>query len=145
TPFLTTSENNPRKEDFPVYLAPEEDTARAKSSRRILTEKQKFTFDEWTRAATDTTVNEAAPAITRLIAAWVQLKEENSALYEKLAPAIRELSHWDFVARIDSIPTTLFLLTSERASRGGKRLDYDVQLRLLETVMDDLEKSFGTW
>lgn len=145
TPFLTTSENNPRKEDFPAYLAPEEDTARAKSSRRILSEKEKFSFEEWTRAATDTTVNEAAPVVTRLIAAWFELKDSEPALYEKLAPAIRELSHWDFQAKTDSAATTLYLLNHERASRDGKNLDFDARLRLLETVMGDLEKSFGTW
>ncbi|MGH9936950.1 MAG: penicillin acylase family protein, partial [Blastocatellia bacterium] len=145
TPFLTTSEGNPRKEDFPAYLAPEEDTPRAKSSRRILSEKEKFTFDEWTSAATDTAVNEAAPVITRMIAAWFELQEEDKALFDKLRPAIRELANWDRVARTDSAAATLFLLTSERASRDAKSLDYGVRLRALETVMNDLEKTFGTW
>src|SRR5262245_11811474 len=145
TPFLTTIEDNPRKEDFPKYLAPEEDTPRAKSSRRILTEKEKFTFDEWTRAATDTTVNEAATAIKRMTAAWLELQNEDKALFDKLRPAIKELSDWDGMARTDSAPATLFLLTAERANRDGKNLDYDVRLRLLETVMNDLEKTFGTW
>lgn len=145
TPFLTTLDGNPRKEDFPAYLAPEEDTPRAKSSRRILIEKEKFTFDEWTRAATDTTVNEAAPVITRTIAAWFELQEEDKALFEKLLPAIRELSHWDRVAKIDSAATTLFLLTSERANRDGKSQDQQAWMRALEAVVGDLEKKFGTW
>jgi acyl-homoserine-lactone acylase len=145
TPFLATLEGNPRKEDFHQYLAPEEDTPRAKSSRRILTEKEKFTFDEWTRAATDTTVNEAEPAITRMIAAWNELPVKEKALYDKLPPAIRELADWDRVARTDSVATTLFLLTNERVIRDGKNPDYKAMLRLLETVMNDLEKTFGKW
>jgi penicillin amidase len=51
TPFLTTSEENPKREDYPQYMATEQDTARARSSRRILTSKEKFTFDEWSRAS----------------------------------------------------------------------------------------------
>jgi len=145
TPFLTTLEGNPRKEDFRPYIAPEEDTPRAKSSRRILAEKEKFTFDEWTRAATDTTANEAATAVKRMTAAWLELQKEDKALFDKLRPAIKELSDWDGMARTDSAPATLFLLTAERANRDGKNLDYDVRLRLLETVMNDLEKTFGTW
>src|SRR5215475_5109776 len=145
TPFLTTLEGNPRKEDFHAYIAPEEDTPRAKSSRRILSGKEKFTFDEWTRSATDTTVNEAAPDITRMTAAWLELQKDDKTLFDKLRPAIKEMSDWDGVARIDSTPATLYLLTSERATRDGKNLDYDVKLRLLETVMNDLEKRFGTW
>ncbi|HKE04217.1 MAG TPA: penicillin acylase family protein, partial [Blastocatellia bacterium] len=145
TPFLTTLEGNPRKEDFRAYIAPEEDTPRAKSSRRILAEKEKFTFDEWTRAATDTTANGAATAVKRMTAAWLELQNEDKALFDKLRPAIKELSDWDGMARTDSAPATLFLLTAERANRDGKNLDYDVRLRLLETVMNDLEKTFGTW
>src|SRR5262249_27384846 len=145
TPFLTTLEGNPRKEDFRPYIAPEEDTPRAKSSRRILAEKEKFTFDEWTRAATDTTANEAATAVKRMTAAWLELQKEDKALFDKLRPAIKELSDWDGMARTDSAPATLFLLTAERANRDGKNLDYDVRLRILETVLNDLEKTFGTW
>jgi acyl-homoserine-lactone acylase len=145
TPFLTTSEGNPRKADFPAYLAPEDDTPRAKSSRRILTEKEKFTFDEWTRAATDTTVNEAQQAIKQLIAAWNEMPSADKAGLDKLAPALKELGDWNHVARTDSIATTLFLLTNERAIENGKNPDYKARLRLLEAVMSDLEKTFGTW
>ena len=145
TPFLTTLDGNPRKEDVPAYLAPEPDTARAKSSRRILIEKEKFTFDEWTRAATDTTVGEAAATITQMIAAWFRLQDEDQALFDKLRPAIRELANWDCVAKIDSVPTTLFLLTNERATGGPQSQDQFVRLRNLETVMGELEKTFGAW
>ena len=145
TPFLTTLDGNPRKEDFPAYLAPEPDTARAKGSRRILIEKEKFTFDEWTRAATDTTVGEAAATITQMIAAWFRLQDEDQALFDKLRPAIRELANWDCVAKIDSVPATLFLLTNERPTGNSQNQDQFVRLRNLETVMGELEKTFGTW
>ncbi|HKQ79607.1 MAG TPA: penicillin acylase family protein [Blastocatellia bacterium] len=95
TPFLTTLEGNPRKEDFPKYLAPEEDTPRAKSSRRILTEKEKFSFDEWTRAATDTVVNEAATAITQMTAALSRAQDEDKALFDNVRPVMKELADWD--------------------------------------------------
>ena len=44
----------------------ESDTARARISRRILWNKEKFTFDEWSRAAFDTYVIEAETEIPRL-------------------------------------------------------------------------------
>src|SRR5262245_44068182 len=145
TPFLTTSEGNPRREDFPQYLAPEEDTPRAKSSRRILSGKEKFTFDEWARAATDTTVNEAAAALTQMAADWSRAQDDDKALYDNLRPAMKELADWDRVARIDSVPTTLFLLTQERV--GGRPFveDKSPRLRALEAVINDLEKTFGSW
>jgi len=51
TPFTSTTTGNPEKKDYPSYMAQEEDTERAKMSRRILTSKQKFTFEQWTGAA----------------------------------------------------------------------------------------------
>jgi penicillin amidase len=145
TPFLTTLEGNPRIEDFPKYLAPEEDTPRAKSSRRILTEKEKFTFDEWTRAATDTNVNEAAAAIAQMTAAWSRAQDEDKALSDNVRLAMKELADWDRVARIDSVPTTLFLLMQARLSGGSFAQEKSPRLSALEAVMNDLEKTFGTW
>jgi len=145
TPFLTTLEGNPRKEDFPKYLAPEEDTPRAKSSRRILAEKEKFTFDEWTRAATDTTVNEAAAAITEMTADLSRAQDQDKALFDNVRPAMKELTDWDRVARVNSVPTTLFLLTQARLSGSSATQEKFSRLRALEAVINDLEKTFGSW
>lgn len=140
TPFQMTAFGNPRKEDFPAYLAPEEQTPRAKSSLRILTGQEKFTYEEWTKAATDTTVNEAPPIVQRMLAAWFALRETEGPRAEQLAPAIRELANWNFVATIESIPTTLFVLTHEKLKSKD-----DDPLKKLEETMRDLEKEFGTW
>ena len=140
TPFLMTDEGNLHKEDFPAYMAPEEDTPRAKSSRRILTGKAKFSFDEWAEAATDTRVNEAPAIITRLITVWSELRKTDQARSDRLAPAINELADWKHIAKTDSVPTTLFLLTHEKM-----RNKEDDPLQKLEETMSDLEKDFGTW
>lgn len=145
TPFLTTSEGNPAKENYPKYMAPEDDTPRARSSRRILTSQEKFTFEEWARAATDTKVNEAAPILTQMIAAWFRLQEEDRERFEKLRPAIKELSEWNQIAAIDSVPTTLFILMLERLNRNADAQEKYPRLRKLEEVMSELEQQFGTW
>lgn len=144
TPFLTTSEDNPRKEDFPQYLAPEEDTPRAKSSRRILTEKEKFTFDEWTRAATDTKVFRFDMAIEVLMAQWEKMKNEDGARAEKLEPVLRELKTWDGTAKTDSIATTLYLLYLELINSRMPSVKF-ADLWALEKAVADLELKFGAW
>lgn len=144
TPFLMTGEGNPRKEDFPAYLAPEPDTARARSSRRILTGRKKFTFDEWTKAATDTTVQEAARGMETLATQWEQLKRADEARAEEIKPVLLELKAWDQIAKVDSIATTLYLLWHER-SGNDRDTDQFKELRVLERVVAELEKSFGTW
>lgn len=144
TPFLTTSAGNPRREDFPAYVAPEPDTPRARSSRRILTEHKRFTFDEWTKAATDTTVHEAARGLETLAAQWEQLKREDEARAEEIKPVLLELQAWDQIARIDSVATTLYLRWHERLNNDRGK-DQFKELSALEKVVADLEKSFGAW
>ena len=149
TVFLTASsragaDGNPVKGKFPGYMVSEEDTPRARSSRRILESKKKFSYDDWTKAATDTTVGEAAPRITELSEQWEQLKRENEAKAEEIKPVVWELMSWDRIARVDSAMTTLFILTLERANRDRSDAK-DKMLRALEQVVADLETSYGTW
>lgn len=147
TPFLTTSKGNPVKEDYPQYMATESDTARARISRRILSSKQKFTFDEWARAAFDTTVIEAETHIPQLIEEWERMKQTDREHAEKLSAALAELKAWNQISTIESQATTLFVLWHERMTRGRSANDQGPWPKLgkLEEVMSELERDFGTW
>jgi acyl-homoserine lactone acylase PvdQ len=160
TPFLMTDRGNPRREDYPGYMAPEEDTPRARRSRQILTGQPRFTFEEWTRFATDTAVIEAEAGIAQLVEEWERLKREDEARAEDLKPVLLELKAWDRVARLDSAATTLFLRWFEagRASRpessgpsGATQTDATLAgapfpaLRRLEQVVVELERDFDDW
>lgn len=144
TAFLTTSEGNLPKEKFPAYMVPEDDTPRARMSRRILTGKKKFTFDEWAKAATDATVGEAKQGIETLAEEWEQMKRENEAKAEELKPMVWALKSWDQIARLDSTETTLFILTLERANADKGEAKFK-SLRALEKTVADLELKFGSW
>lgn len=144
TAFLTTSEGNPAKEKFPAYMVPEDDTPRARMSRRILTGKKKFTFDEWMKAATDTTVGEAKQGIETLADEWEEMKRENEAKAEELKPQVWALKSWDQIARLDSAETTLFILTLERANADKSDAKFKY-LRALDKTIADLELKFGSW
>ena len=89
TPFTTTSEGNPAKESFPEYMVRESDNARARISRRILASKEKFSFEEWSRAGFDTTVIEAETQIPEIAKEWEKLKQEDAARAEKICPGHR--------------------------------------------------------
>ncbi len=161
TPFLMTEKGNPLAGDYPGYMAPEEDTARAQSSRRILTGRRRFTFEQWTEAATDTTVGEAAKGIEALSAEWELLKREDEARAEQIKPVILELKSWDRIARIDSVATTIFLLWFERmrngrgndlgitlrgeSTSGGKPAARFRQIAALEEVVATLERERNGW
>jgi acyl-homoserine-lactone acylase len=162
TPFLMTGgKGNPERGRYPAYMVPEEDTARARSSRRILEGRRRFSFDEWTVAATDTTVEEAAKGIEELAAEWEILKREDEARAEQIKPALLELKAWDRVARIDSVPATLFLLWFERMRNGrgsdlgimlrgeagsvGRPEERFLRLKALEEVVGGLQRDYNDW
>jgi acyl-homoserine lactone acylase PvdQ len=147
TPFTTTVEGNPEKESFPTYMTRESDNARAKISRRILFAREKFTFDEWTRAGLDTTVLESETHIPELAAEWEKLKEKDAARAAKLADAIDEMKAWNHVSTIESKAMTLFALWFERMGRfrAQKVNDDWLRIRALEEVTAELSRDFGSW
>jgi len=141
TPFLTTISDNPDPSQFPKYMVGEADTARARISRRILWNKDKFTFDEWARAGFDTYVIQAETEIAELAKAW------DKSAGTKAAEAFAELQNWDHVSRTSSVPMTLFMLWHEKqfgtaVVRAAKKLE---PVPALEQVIDDLTAKFGTW
>jgi penicillin amidase len=147
TPFQTTAEGNPAKESYPPYMITESDTSRARMSRRILESKEKFTFDEWARAALDTTVIEAERVIPRIVEEWEKLKQEDAGRAQRLNPMMAELKAWDRVSTIESKAMTLFELWTEAVDDFRKAGDDGPwrRVRALEKVVADLERDFGTW
>ncbi|HEY6400428.1 MAG TPA: penicillin acylase family protein, partial [Blastocatellia bacterium] len=147
TPFLTTTEDNPAEANYPKYMIGEGDTPRAQSSRRVLSGKEKFSFDEWMVAATDRRVTAADLAIPGLIEEWEKLKSSNAARARKLAAAVTELKSWDRVIAIESPAMTLFARWAERVNARTQANNQSATFRLdaLEKVMDELEKDFGSW
>jgi penicillin amidase len=144
TPFLTTTSGNPVQAAYPVYMVREPDTPRAQISRRILSSKDKFTFDEWARAAFDTTVIEAETFIPALIDEWEKVKQVDAARAEKLNAAVAELKAWDHVSNTRSKAMTLFAFSFERASRIRDSAPWP-RIRSLEAAIGNLERDWGTW
>jgi penicillin amidase len=142
TPFTTTIFDNPDPKDFPKYMIGEPDTARARVSRRILFNKDKFTFDEWAKAGFDTYVIQAETEIPEL------LKAAEKTPSKKAADAVAELQNWDHISRANSVPMTLFMLWHEKqygtaVIRQDKGRPDPVQS--FEQVIDELTGTFGTW
>jgi penicillin amidase len=151
TPFLATEEGkgNPDASKFPNYMIGEKDNARSRISRRLLSEKAKFSFDDWARAAFDTRVIEAETQIPPLVAEWEKLKTEDAARAEKTAEAVAALKSWNGVSAIDSVPMTVFTLwfytwLQPQAQTMTKNNPYP-KIAVLEYSLGDLAKNWGTW
>ncbi|HEU4391815.1 MAG TPA: acylase [Blastocatellia bacterium] len=147
SPFTTTIEGNPEKSSFPEYMVREPDNARARISRRILSSKDKFTFEEWARAAFDTTVIEAETQIPLLAQDVEKLKQTDAARASKLEPVIADLKAWNGISTVDSTAMTVFALWFERYNRtkGANLFDPLMKIRALEDVIAGLQRDFGTW
>ncbi len=167
TPFLTSSADNPDRSKYPVYMAPDLDTPRAQRSRRILSSKEKFTFEDWARASLDTHVLLAETLVPELVSTWEQLKRTDASKAGKLAEPISVLKSWDYTSRIDSVGTTLFMLYFEQLQRVNrersarqtenstpvptmlgeqlKTIDAAAKVTAFETVINELQKDFGKW
>jgi penicillin amidase len=147
SPFATTTAGNPDPAGFPKYMiGPEIDNPRARVSKRILSGQEKFTFEEWTRAATDTRVLEAETQIPVILAEWERLEGSRK---EALAPLVAELKAWNHVSRLDSIAMTLFADWFDRWRQRPVSSETEqppwTRVRMLEEVWADLERAWGTW
>lgn len=145
TPFRATADgHNLRFEDYPPYMAPEPDNARARVSRAILAADSSWTFEEWARAAFDTRVIEADDHIPAIIDEWERLGANDPERALRLDSAIHELRAWDRVSTVESVPMTLFLLWLERMRRPGADTAAFARTAALEQVIARLERDWGT-
>ncbi len=151
TPFLATDETrgNQDAKTFPKYMVTEGDNSRSRISRRVLSEKSKFTFDDWAKAAFDTRVIEAERLTPSLIAEWEKLKTSDATRAAKTADAIAELKRWNGVSTIESEAMTVFTLWAYSRSlpnvQAFTKANPAPDIAVLEYVLDDLAKTWGTW
>ncbi len=157
SPFATTSGENPRKADYPRYMIFETDTPRSRVSRRILSSKERFTFDDIERLAFDTRVYEAETEIPLLVAEWEALKKRDAARAERLRPVIMQLSAWNQISTIESTAMTLFSFYHSNVYRqwwyqppyffpfAPVKIEQGARINGLEKATEDLERDWGTW
>lgn len=148
TPFTTTVNDNPDPAKFPAYMVGEPDNARARISRRLLWNTEKFTFEDWAKAAFDTTIIEAETEIPRLVSAWEAVRAKDPARAARLLGPVTELREWNHVSTVSSKAMTLFSLWYLRTHRtplspyGNPKAD---PVEALEKTVEDLTGAYGTW
>jgi penicillin amidase len=153
TPFLSVADQpgsgNPLKENHPTYMVGENDNGRSRISRRVLSEREKFTFEEWSRAGFDTRCIDAETKIPPLVAEWEKLKGSTPARAEKLTEVISTLKSWNGIATTDSVAMTVFSLWAYTRTTGPARAAVKdnpyPDIAILEYVIDDLGKKWGNW
>jgi acyl-homoserine-lactone acylase len=144
TPFLATGAgDNLDRAAFPSYMAPEPDNARARSSRRLLEREAAWTFEAWERAAFDTYLIDAGPAIALLVREWEEVGGESPFRAMAVDAAIDLLRAWDRVSTTESEAMTVFVLWQERFRSAGYTGRH-AAFRALEDAVAALRRDFGT-
>jgi len=147
TPWLAAGEEQVSASGYPAYMAPEADNLRAQVSRRLLTSRETFTFEEWARAALDTTVLKAEQTLPLLLAAWDRLQESDSVRAASLSELVAELRVWDRVSTVESVPMTLFMRWDQQLTTLTRARTEDpfLEILALEQARARLEGDFATW
>lgn len=145
TPFLATADGaNLDAADYPAYMAPEPDNARARVSREILAANDAWTFDAWAAAAFDRRMVEPRAEVPAIIDEWQRLGATDPEQVVALDAAVEALQEWDGISSEQSAATTLFVLWFERYRREDGDTAAFRRLRILGEVVQELRADWET-
>ncbi|MEI9921494.1 MAG: penicillin acylase family protein [Bacteroidota bacterium] len=165
TPFTAASDNSPKKENYPAYMAPDGQNYRAINADRVLKRESKFTLDKLIAAAYDPTLAAFEKLVPALITAYEA--QATSEQKERFKDAIEVVKHWNKQYGTSSVGTTLAIYWARKlegmmkvdqkvmADHKGDQVFYiemmitttspDEKLQAFETTLGELERDFGTW
>lgn len=142
TPFTVSGESSPKKENYPVYMAPDEENYRAINAERLLSKANDVTVDKVIKDIGYSHYLSAFEVLLPpLFSAYDGLPESDS-LRTMLREPISLLRSWDKSSSVSSIATTLAIEWASRSN--GDSSSKEKLILLLETVRD-LEEKFGSW
>ena len=109
SPFVTTDEGNPSKDDFPSYMFDDhhEDKRRSKMSRKLLRECRDVTYEQFQEMVFDTTVYWASMELPLFKRDLERLASTDSKRAEKVRPYLEHLLDWDYKVTRDSTQASL--------------------------------------
>ncbi len=166
TPFTAAGSYSPKRNNFPRYMAPDEENFRGLNAVKVLGAEKSYTIDKVIKAGYDTYLT----AFEILVPALVQSFEKNilpsDTLYAYLAGPVSVLKNWDYRCGENSIATTLAvewgqrilpaifrtrIIVDEESGQVDKAkyfAEHATPKEIIEpllTTIQNLEKRFGRW
>lgn len=157
TPFTAAAEFSPKRDDYPVYMAPDFENFRGIHAVRVLTGVDDLTLDSLIDLAHDPYL----PGFEALIGGLVDAWDMAGDAYPGLAEPMAVLGDWDLATRRDSVAMTLahfygndFLARStfpqgtsemEMITSLGTDTPAEARLDVLADVVRMLDEDFGSW
>jgi len=162
SPFFATADGeNPKATEYPRYMAREVsllpklspafvdsqgNNGRARLSRRLLMTKDRFTFENWTKIATDKYFLVAEEELPSIITEWQEVRASNRQRAAALQEPIELLASWDRTGAAESVATTLFVLWREAMVQSHpSSTEVWPRVQRLEAVVQRLTEVHGTW
>ena len=109
SPLITTDGDNPRREDFPLYMMGDADQhkRRALRSLELLRSMNSVDFTAWQRAAFDNEVYWARHELPSYAEKFQLLERDNPEMARRVRPFLEHLLAWDARITFDSTAATL--------------------------------------
>ncbi|GAC1449927.1 MAG: penicillin acylase family protein [Chitinophagaceae bacterium] len=167
TPFTVAGSNSPKKENYPVYMAPDGENFRGINAVRVLDKEKDYTIDKVIAAGYDTYLAAFEKLVPALVKAFEKYPPSADSPYTRLSKAVTLLKNWDFRCGENSIATAVAVEWGEKLlpkmSKGTDEDEYefidqvkrtdmfiavaqpaDLITPLAETIKA-LQDKFGTW
>ncbi|GAB3812255.1 hypothetical protein GCM10028895_03100 [Pontibacter rugosus] len=157
TPFTAAAEYSPKKENYPVYMAPSPENFRGIHAVRLLQKADNLTLDKLIELAYDPYL----PGFEVLLPGLVKAYDTQKLNDPKLKQAIDELRNWNYAVSKESVAMSLAHFYATNALRNGsapkdlnlmERFDYYTntapeaeRLKLFSETITQLENDFGQW
>ncbi|MFL9483345.1 penicillin acylase family protein [Chitinophagaceae bacterium LWZ2-11] len=162
TPFTVSGISSPKKEDYPSYMAPDDENFRGITAVRLLSNVSGLTLDKTIETGYNTYLSAFEKLVPALVKAYDELPVGTNA-FTALKTPIDSLRKWDFRASQTSVATTLAVewaqrllpaIQAQKIQVGGlpAKTDHFIEttnaqtlLSPLQQVVDELTKKFDTW
>ncbi len=162
TPFTAAGVNSPKKENYPLYMAPDGENFRGINAVKVLSSGNNYTLDKVIAAGYDTHLAAFDVLIPTLLKAYKTKVADTT--FRSLKAAIKILSEWDNNTSEKSVATTLAIEWAQKLlpqiMKGSEDDEADqvqkfkrfaanaspsMLLQPLSEVIDEFTNKFGAW
>lgn len=167
TPYSVAGIYSPKKENYPLYMAPDGENYRGINAVRVLAKEEHYTLDKLIAAGYDTYLAAFEKLIPALVTAFEKTEFPNDTAYTQLKFAVNTLKNWNLRCGETSVATTLAVEWAQRlipkmtqkgsedeypivyyVNRINRFIDVATAKDLIEPMketINDLTNKFGTW
>ncbi len=165
TPFTVSGDASPKKNDYPVYMAPDGENFRGVNAVRVLSYENKFNIDKTIKAGYDTYLTAFEILIPALVRNYDASVTPDNAYYKDLVEPMNVLKQWDYRVAENSVATALAIEWAQLLGPGIRKVyiedsetdqvdatqhfaDSASAAQLLNTMLDVVhmfQQKYGKW